>query len=187
MVFHAIAERHLDAIHRYLQRRVGYDLADDLAAETFALAFSSRLRYRAEFESALPWLYGIAANALRGHKRTEQRRLRAQARLRPGPHLGPDADELDARLDAGAAWPMMAGALLQLNPHQREVLLLFAWAELSYEEIAQALSISVGTVRSRLSRARTTVAGALAEAGIDQDTPDPPMHATSTGATRWMS
>ena len=163
--FYVIADRHLGAIHSYLQRRVGVDLADDLAAETFAEAFSSRARFQLERPSALPWLYGIAANLLRSQRRLEERRLRAYGRaVSEAPHRS-NWESVDERLDARATRPALALALAGLSARNREVLLLFAWAELSYEEIAQALDISPGTVRSRLNRARTSVARALTAAG----------------------
>jgi RNA polymerase sigma factor (sigma-70 family) len=104
-------------------------------------------------ERALPWLFGIAANLARRHRRTEVRRLRAYARTGRDPLLDEHGDA-PARLDAAAAGPRLAAALAELRAHDREALLLFAWAELSYEEISLALRIPVGTVRSRLHRAR---------------------------------
>jgi RNA polymerase sigma factor (sigma-70 family) len=153
-VFATIFDRHYDAVHRYLARRVGVDVTDDLAAEAFTEAFDVRARFDIARPDARPWLFGIATNLLRHHHRSEARRLRAYARVdRP-----PDTDEadgvIDARLDAHRAGPMIATALAQLTPDERDVLLLFAWADLRYEEIAVALQIPIGTVRSRLSRAR---------------------------------
>ena len=77
--FQPIFDRHFEAVHRYLHRRVGRDLADELAAETFAVAFERRAACKAE-DGALPWLYGIATNLLRRRWRTERRQLRAYAR-----------------------------------------------------------------------------------------------------------
>jgi RNA polymerase sigma-70 factor (ECF subfamily) len=78
--FGALFDRHFAEINRYLARRVGLVLADELAAETFVIAFRSRQRYDAGQADARPWLYGIAANLARRHWRTERRRLRAYAR-----------------------------------------------------------------------------------------------------------
>jgi DNA-directed RNA polymerase specialized sigma24 family protein len=77
--FAELFDRHYPAILRYLRRRIGPDLADNLAAETFTLAFRRRHQYRAEHPDAAAWLYGIAGNLLRQHARTEVRRLRASA------------------------------------------------------------------------------------------------------------
>jgi RNA polymerase sigma factor (sigma-70 family) len=154
--FVAIFERHFHEIHRYLARRVGGELADDLAAEAFAQAFRVRGGYRPLTPDARPWLYGIAANLLYKHRRGEARRLRALART----HADIAPDEADGALDrvvATALAPRVAAALRALEPRDREVLLLFAWAELGYAEIGVALAIPVGTVRSRLNRARAQV------------------------------
>jgi RNA polymerase sigma-70 factor (ECF subfamily) len=78
--FVAIFDRHFDAIRRYLHRRLGHDLADELASETFVQEYRRRGSYDPRADSPLPWLYGIAANLVRRHRRTEVRRLRAYAR-----------------------------------------------------------------------------------------------------------
>jgi RNA polymerase sigma factor (sigma-70 family) len=154
--FVALFERHFAELHRYLARRVGAELADDLAAETFAQAFRVRVRYRPLTPDARPWLYGIAANLLFKHRRGEARRLRALARAR-SEVAHDDAESALERVDAAALAPRVAAALRGLAPRDREVLLLFAWAELGYAEIGVALAIPVGTVRSRLNRARAQV------------------------------
>jgi RNA polymerase sigma factor (sigma-70 family) len=154
--FEVVFERHFATIHRYLRRRVGAEIAQELAAETFLQAFRGRRRFAAAEASALPWLYGIAANLLRMNRRTEERRLRAYSRAA---ELGTDSAtwEVDARLDAAALEPALGQALAALSPMLREVLLLHAWAELSHEEIAQALGLSPAAVRTRLHRARSQV------------------------------
>lgn len=162
--FGAIFDRHYAHINRYLARRVGPALADELAAETFVIAFRSRGRYDRSAADARPWLFGIAANLARRHWRTERRRLRAYARSGIDP-VGDESAEVDSRLDAAAAGPQLAAALASLSGRDREVLLLFAWADLSYEEISAALAIPVGTVRSRLSRARARIRELLAPSG----------------------
>jgi RNA polymerase sigma factor (sigma-70 family) len=151
--FAEIFERHFDAIYGYLARRVGAELATDLAADVFLAAFERRSRYDTGRAEALPWLYGIAANKLRRHRRSEDRRLRALARTPPARVV--DGDHVNA-IDA-----LVAEALVSLAIGDREVLLLFAWADLAYEEIAEALDIPVGTVRSRLNRARRVLRDAL--------------------------
>jgi RNA polymerase sigma factor (sigma-70 family) len=145
--FGHVFDRHVAAVHAFAQRRVGRDLAEEVAAETFARGFEARGRYDAVHDDALPWLLGIASNVLRRHWRTERRRLDAYARAarheRPG-----------AAPDAGGD---VLHAVARLPRRQREVLLLAAWADLSYAEIARALGLPVGTVRSRLARARTAL------------------------------
>jgi RNA polymerase sigma-70 factor (ECF subfamily) len=160
-LFGTVFERHFAHVHRYLARRVGPAIADDLAAETFVTAFRLRDRFDPAAFDARPWLFGIAVNGLRRHWRAERRQLRAYARTGVDP-LGDELAEAERRVDAGAARSQLARGLLSLSHGDREALLLFAWAELSYEEVAVALAIPVGTVRSRLWRARTRMQAVLA-------------------------
>jgi RNA polymerase sigma factor (sigma-70 family) len=162
--FGEIFDRHFREINRYLARRIGGALADELAAETFVVAFGSRDRYDRQAPDARPWLFGIAANLIRRHWRTERRRLRAYARTGVDP-VGDECSEVERRVDADAAVPALAAALAALSGTEREVLLLFAWADLSYDEISTALRIPAGTVRSRLSRARAHVRELLEPSG----------------------
>jgi RNA polymerase sigma factor (sigma-70 family) len=152
--FALIFDRHFMAIHRYLYRRVGREIADDLAAETFAEAFDHRRGYDPDREDARPWLFGIASNLLRHHRRAERRRLLAYVRTGVDPVVEIDVDAVHRRVDAESAGPRIALALARLDARDREALLLFAWAELTYPQIAEALGIPVGTVRSRIHRAR---------------------------------
>lgn len=172
LVFALVFDRHYDSVHRFLARRVGVDLADDLAADTFTTAFDVRRRYDAGHPDARPWLFGIATNIVRHHRRSEARRLRAYARLdRPADAEG-GFEGVDARLDAERMGPTIAEALTRLSDGDRDTLLLFAWADLRYEEIAVALRIPVGTVRSRLNRARRRLRELLGASGqhLDDDT-----------------
>lgn len=159
--FGPLFDRHASAVHRYLARRIGSD-ADDLLAETFLIAFRRRATYRKLHVNVRPWLFGIATNVLRRHARQEQRRYRALARVPADP--GGEAyatDDALGRLDAQSLRRDLAAALAALKRGDRDVLLLSAWAELSYIEIAAVLNIPVGTVRSRLNRARRVTRAAL--------------------------
>jgi RNA polymerase sigma factor (sigma-70 family) len=163
--FAAIVDRHFTAIHRYLARRIGSDRADDLAAQTFAVAFRRRDGFDGRAPSARPWLFGIATNVLRNELRSERRMLAAIARLDTGAKSG-WADEVErslARADAASEVARIAGAIAALDPGQRDVLLLVAWGELSQDEVAASLGIPVGTVYSRLARARLNLKQALGE------------------------
>lgn len=147
--FEELFERHFDVIYGYLARRVGPDLGRDLASETFTRAFAGRKRFDASRGGERPWLFGIATNLLRRHYRDEERRLRAFARVQvPQDSASPDE-------------PRLADALSALSREERDVLLLFAWADLAYEQIAAALGLPLGTVRSRLHRARAHLRAAL--------------------------
>lgn len=165
--FGLIFERHHAAILSYLRRRVGPQEAADLAAETFVTAFRTRARYEVEHEGARPWLFGIATNLLRHHWRRERRRLRAYARTGRDP-VESGIEEAEDRADAERAWPRLARALASLPRAEREVLLLHVWADLSQTEIAQALEIPVGTVYSRLSRARARIREGLLPSGKER-------------------
>jgi RNA polymerase sigma factor (sigma-70 family) len=144
--FLVVFDRHYDTIARYLARRLPETLAEDLAAETFTRAFAARSRYDATRADALPFLFGIAANLVRRHRRSEQRMLRAYSRAGAGTAASVDEEPTDTR--------NLAAVLAALSAQEREVLLLVAWADLDYAHIAEALEIPIGTVRSRLNRAR---------------------------------
>jgi RNA polymerase sigma factor (sigma-70 family) len=155
--FAEIYGRHADDVHRYLRRRLGSDVADDLTADTFVAAFRARARFDHGVASARPWLFGIASNLAAKHRRSEVRGLRAYARTGVDPVTTTWSDGADDRVSAQAMNRELATALAQLSAGERDVLLLVAWADLSYAEVAAALRLPVGTVRSRLNRARRKV------------------------------
>lgn len=162
-LFAAIFDRHAPRIHRYLARRVGSAPADDLLAETFLAAFAQRDRYDPGYPDARPWLYGIATNVLGTHQREEARRLRLLQEAASARLTAPDDSERTVEsLAAHAMRPRLAAVLAGLPAADRHVLLLVAWEDLTYEEVARALAIPLGTVRSRLHRARTRARSALA-------------------------
>ena len=156
--FAGVFNRHHAELYRYLRRRVDSGLAADLAAETFVVAFARRGTYSADTHDARPWLYGIAHNLLRNHLRAERRQLAAYARHGVDPLADADAavafSMADRRADSAAVSARLAQILAVMTDRDRDVLLLFAWADMSYAEISLALEIPVGTVRSRLHRAR---------------------------------
>jgi RNA polymerase sigma factor (sigma-70 family) len=159
--FAAVFDRHYAAIHGYVARRLGAALADDVASETFLVAFDRRHRYDLGQPDAKPWLYGIASNLVARHRRAEVRRYRMTARAAVEDAVDGHGESTDGRLDAQALRSRLAAALADLNRRDREVLLLVAWAQLSLEETARALGIPAGTARSRLHRARTRTQRAL--------------------------
>ena len=156
-VFGAIFDRHFDPIHAYLQRQLGPDLADELASQTFLVAFDIRESFDlSRASTARPWLFGIATNLVRRHFRDVQRQFRAYAKTGVDPVL--DAfDGAEERADARRAGRELTRVLADLPREELETLLLYAWADLTYPEIAETLEIPVGTVRSRLNRARRRV------------------------------
>jgi RNA polymerase sigma-70 factor (ECF subfamily) len=161
--FATIFDRHSATIGRYLARRVGRDTAQDLLAETFLAAFRGRHGYDRARPVARLWLFGIATRILAGHWRTEQRRLRLLAAVpvetaTPGPE-----DRVAAAVSAWQLRGPLATAVAGLPRGDRDVLLLIAWADLTYPEVAAALDIPTGTVRSRLNRARRAMRAELGD------------------------
>ena len=151
--FGLIYDRHAAIVLRFLGRRVGAAVAEGLAGELFRIAFERRKTFDASRASALPWLYGIGSNLLLKHRRGEARRLRASARIAAA--LEAADGRAGARvLDARVLLSRVAGVIEALRDVEREALLLFAWEELSYQSVAEALDLPIGTVRSRLNRAR---------------------------------
>lgn len=156
-------ERHAPDLLRYLARRVGAAEAEDLLAETFETGFRRRHSHDVTVGDVRPWLFGIASNLLHRHRRAEARFLKALAKESAATvHRDTDPTErLDARLDAGRHSQPLARALVDLRSGDRNALLLMAWAEFSHAEIAEALDIPVGTVKSRIHRARRIVRARL--------------------------
>jgi RNA polymerase sigma factor (sigma-70 family) len=170
--FTILFRRHAPYIQRYVVRRIGQDAADDIVAETFLLAFRQRDSYDQTRADARPWLYGIATNLISRHHRAEIRLYRALARTGADPVMESFTDRIDDRVSASAASRRLAAALARLSDELRDTLLLVAWGDLSYDETATALGVPIGTVRSRISRARTTLRrflGDMNEAAFDEE------------------
>lgn len=153
-LFAGLYERHGLVVLRYTTRRVGDDAGDDLAAEVFARAFRSRERFQADHDSALPWLLGVANNVIADHRRVERRRLAALQRL---------SEQRPRRIEHPAAGlaPELIAALRALPAVERDTLLLVVWGELTQDEAAIALGVPVGTVSSRITRARKRLTATL--------------------------
>ncbi len=153
--FTEVHDRYFRDIYRYVAGRLDVQVAEDIAAETFCLAFGRRDRFDPQRGSSLrAWLFGIATNLVAQHRRKEARRYKALARAGADPVAGSHEDRVLTEVTAGSMRPQLAKALTALSPGERDVVLLIALAELTYDEVADALGISQGTVGSRLSRAR---------------------------------
>ncbi|GAA1536713.1 RNA polymerase sigma factor [Dactylosporangium maewongense] len=159
--FTAVFDQHYRQIYAYAARRLGPDLAEDVASETFLVAFDRRHSYDSARAGVRPWLYGIASNLIARHARAETRRYKALAKAVDAQETGDHADAVAGRLDATAVRGRLAEALRRLPEPARAVLLLVAWAGLSQQEVAAALDIPAGTARSRLHRARQEMRQAL--------------------------
>ncbi|WP_218108272.1 RNA polymerase sigma factor [Micromonospora matsumotoense] len=155
--FGVLYERHARVLHGYAYRRLGRDVADDVIAETFMKAFRARHKYDPRHSDARPWFFAIAIREIARHHRAEQARYRVL--LRSAQDLGED-DLTDRVVEAASARTLrrpLVEALTRLSRRERDVLLMVAWADLTYEEVGRALAIPLGTVRSRLHRARQKI------------------------------
>ena len=176
-LFGELFERYSGWLRDYVARRVGLQLAEDLVAETFLVAFAHRHRYDTTAPNARPWLSGILTNLLRNHWRTEVRELRALARTGADPLSGGQqegeafAERAGERLDAQAATRSLAAAFTSMPREQRDVLVLHVWGGLDYPELVAALGVPSGTVRSRLHRAKERLRKAIPEHSATSGSP----------------
>ena len=161
--FVEVVQRHEVAVHAFLARRAGLDTAGDLLGEVWLRAFAARDGYDPARSDALPWLYGIARNVLREHRRAGPR-----AGFLPGPDAVDPWEDVDARLDLAPVAKAMLTAVRALPRAERDVLLLVAWEQLTPAEAALVLGIPQGTARSRLHRARSSLRQVLGN-DVEQD------------------
>lgn len=152
-------ERHFSLVYRFLSLRAGEQSAGDLAAETFAIAFRRRADYDLTRVDARPWLLGIATNLAHEQRRSERRRRDTLLRL-ARERLEPQDDVL-AEMNPGRKTDNLRAVLVELAPEERDLLLLFGCIGLSYAEIAEAPSLPISTVRSRIHRLRHKLRGRL--------------------------
>jgi RNA polymerase sigma-70 factor, ECF subfamily len=156
--FGVLFERHARAIYNYCFRRTGeWPLAEDLTSVVFLEAWRRRAAVTLAGDSALPWLYGVATNVVRNQRRAKRRYRAALQRVpreRPAEFVG----DVEGRLDDERVMRALLEAMAKLPRAQRDVIALCLWSELSYQEAAVALGVPVGTVRSRLARARAALA-----------------------------
>lgn len=162
--FGEIFDRYADGILRYAGARLGRDLAEDVTAETFLAAFRARGRYDLSRGSARPWLYGIAIRQIGKHSRAERRYRQALIRAQAETVTADFGDRVADRVTAEQLRPRLAAVLSGLSRQDRELLLLVAWTDLTYEESAQALGVTVSAVKSRLHRIRARTRQALGQA-----------------------
>lgn len=154
--FAELFERHAGPIGRFAAQRVGAESAKDVLSETFLIAFRKRATFDTAWDSAAPWLFGIASRVIHKQRTREARHWRsvvASATVAES-HAPSGAERADERADAVAGVQALSARLAALPARDRETLLLYAWGDLTYEQIAVALDVPVGTVRSRLNRVR---------------------------------
>jgi RNA polymerase sigma-70 factor (ECF subfamily) len=165
-LFTDVYDRYFRTIYLYVAGRLGAGPAEDIAAETFAVAFGQRDRFDPQRGSLRPWLFGIATNLIARHQRKEARHYRALARMPDLPSVGSHEDRVVAGVAARRLQPQLLSGLASLSQGERDVVLLVALSQLSHEEVAQALGISAGTVGSRLSRARKRLRHAISQEAL---------------------
>lgn len=152
-------DRHARALGDYAARRVGTSLARDIVAETFRVACERLDVYEPGRGGERAWLFGIATNLIRRHWRTEERRLRVQARAAQRDERVVDPLlRVDEQVHARARYELVVDAISALSAGDRDVLVLVAWEQMNSREVADVLGIPAGTVRSRLSRIRVELA-----------------------------
>ncbi len=174
-VFERFVRRHVSVVYRYVAVRVGASDAEEITNDVFLVVFRQARRFTGDSESARPWLLGIATNLLRNHRRREARRLRRLAIV--------GLDEVDVaapQRDLDGVDPRLVAALARMRPRHREVLFLSAVAGLRVPEIAEALNVPEGTVKTWLHRARTRAARELTDPA---SVPDPTQAKTDGGMT----
>lgn len=157
----SLFDTYADRIYNYCFRRTAdWDTAEDATSTVFLEAWRTRDRVQVHHDSALPWLYGIATNVCRNLTRKQRRHLVAVRRL-PRQRDAPDhAEDVASRLDDERRMARLLNDIRALPQRDQDVLALVVWAGLSYEEAAAALDVPVGTVRSRLARARQRLSAA---------------------------
>jgi RNA polymerase sigma-70 factor (ECF subfamily) len=146
---------HARAVYNHAFRLTGnWSAAEEVVSLTFLEAWRLRTTVRPEGGSLLPWLLGITLNVARNASRASRRHQAAMTRLPPARTVPDFADELAGRLDDAAQLQQVHAAIKHLRRTERDVIALCVWSGLDYAQAAEALGIPVGTVRSRLSRAR---------------------------------
>ena len=159
--FGALFDRHAEAVYRYCLRRVGdWSVAEDLTSVVFLEAWRRR---EAACALELPWLLGIATNVVRNQRRALRRHAAALRRLPVEVRSSDFIDDLAARVDAERQLAAVLVPFHRLPVKHQDVIALCDWEGLDYRQAADALGVPVGTVRSRLSRARSALAAALAD------------------------
>lgn len=169
-VFAQLFDRHAVSVFRYAAQRLGDHPAEDVMSETFLVAFERRSAYDQAVRDARPWLLGIATRLLRKHARVEAvawRGMTADLAAQVAPDL---IEQAGSRIDAERLSRRLGRALARLSAADRDTLLLYAWGELEYAAIATAMQVPVGTVRSRLNRARRILRRASGMDTMEQET-----------------
>lgn len=168
-VFALLYDRHATTVFRYVAQRLGDHVAEDVMSETFLVAFERRSAFDATVTDARPWLLGIATRLMRKHARVAAiawKGMSADLAARIAPDF---IEQAGSRIDAERLSRRLAKALRRLSVADRDTLLLFAWGDLDYASIAAAMHVPIGTVRSRLNRARRQLRRAAGTQTVEQE------------------
>ncbi|MGA2805181.1 MAG: RNA polymerase sigma factor [Acidimicrobiales bacterium] len=152
--FGIVFDRHFRSVYRFLERQVGATAAEDLAAETFTVAFAQRRTFDARRRDVRPWLFGIAINLLRNHRRAEVTRRDLGLRQATPEHRAIDEDPVHDSAVVTGEVARVAKALARIDDESRALLLLVASTDFNIEQAAESLHISPAATRTRLWRAR---------------------------------
>jgi RNA polymerase sigma factor (sigma-70 family) len=154
--FGALFDRHAKAVYNHCFRlTASWAEAEDHLQATFLLAWRKRAEVRLERESALPWLLTVATNVVRNEQRSLTRRLKNLRRVGEERPVPDHADRVAERLDDQRQMKVLLDAVAKLPRNEREALALCVWSEVSYADAAAALGITEGSVRARVSKARS--------------------------------
>ncbi|WP_063820802.1 RNA polymerase sigma factor [Frankia sp. QA3] len=178
--FGRLFRAHADAVYSYCFHRLGsWSAAEDATSVVFLEAWRRRADVVAVSGSLRPWLLGVATNVMRNQRRAARRYDAALYRLPPSPAEPDHADEVAARLDDEQRMREILRELATLDHGAREAIVLVAMEGLTYPEAAVALDVPVGTVRSRVARARRRLRRGVR---VTAKTPDDVAFATDSGS-----
>jgi RNA polymerase sigma factor (sigma-70 family) len=173
--FTALFDRHAKAVYNHCFRlTASWGAAEDHVQSTFLVAWRRRAGMRLERDSVLPWLLAVATNVVRGDRRGIARRLRLSLRVRGEEPVPDHADDVAARVDDQRRMATLLTEVNRLPRNEREALALCVWSEVSYRDAAAVLGITEGSVRARVSKAKSRLSALL---GTDTQ------HAPVTAAT----
>lgn len=162
-LFALLYDRYFTELYRYLAARLGSEHVEDLVADAFLIAFNGRGGFDPQRGTVRSWLYGIATNVVARHRRREGRRLNALSKVPAEDSADGPEDRVTSQLAAQASRPELVRGLKGLAKGDRDAVFLLVFGGLGYEEIATALDIPVGTVGSRINRARRKLRTALGD------------------------
>jgi RNA polymerase sigma factor (sigma-70 family) len=154
--FGMLFDRHVKAVYNHCFRlTASWATAEDHVQSTFMVAWRKRAELRLDGDSALPWLLAVATNVVRNDRRGLLRRLRLVRRVPVEAAIPDHADDVAARVDDQRRMASLLSAVNRLPRNEREALSLCVWSGVSYSDAAAVLGITEGSVRARVSKAKS--------------------------------